>query len=155
MGHYYPSQRQRGLGVQKFIDKNTVMPTKLAWRVHTNPKKLWSSLLINKYVRGLSLKYHDNHLKITCFIWKSIVIGWSICSDNMRCTLGDSKSISLWEDDWIPYLKPLSTIVHGIFLLNDLNIRVGDIIFGNSWKLEGLWASWGCGNHDKIYTHCN
>lgn len=65
-------KEEGGLGLKKADTKNMTTLSNIAGRLLTNPTAIWS--------KPLSFKYANKKAKISTFIWKSILKGWTICS---------------------------------------------------------------------------
>lgn len=79
-------------------EANIALLGKLVWDLHSNSKKLWVSLLSNKYVQdGIFL---FNNSVMGSYVWNSISKAKAEVRDGYKLQLGNGKS-SLWHSPWL------------------------------------------------------
>lgn len=135
-------KNQGGIQICDTKFQNLSLISGLAWRflmdTHNPP---WKALVSVKYMSDTTLHPFTlpHHRKSDSFIWKNILVGWSICTKLTRWMVGDGTSIRFWLDPWITSLsQPLIETLQGPFNQNDHKLMVSSIITNDSYNLAAI-----------------
>lgn len=93
------SKIEGGLGIRKARDQNTVVLTKLGWKIISDKDKLWYRVLHSKYLNDHTL-YTWPVKKKSSHCWISICKNRDILRKGIKWTVGNGNDISLWHDWW-------------------------------------------------------
>lgn len=104
-----------GLGFREVETFNESLLGKLAWRLLMNLNSFFARILLGKYAKYQSpldvlvspSAWHG---------WRSILVGRDLLLQNLGWTIGDGKSVKIWDDCWLsltqavrPYAPPHRT----------------------------------------------
>lgn len=91
---------------------NQALLAKQAWRCLENPNSLVSQVLKAKYFPHM--QFLAATIKPRCsFVWRSLMVGFSLLSKGLCYQIGDGRSVRIWEDNWLPLqrgMKPLPNL---------------------------------------------
>lgn len=98
-----------GLNFRDIEGFNQALIAKQVWRILIKPESLVSRFLKNIY-------FHNSNIldarvgNKPSFLWKNSIWGWDLLIKGLRYRVGDEKSISMFEDPWIPKEFPFKPI---------------------------------------------
>lgn len=90
-----------GLGFRDLHEFNLALLAKQLWRIVTRPNLLVSQVIKARYFKGASLWMMES-TGTDSWCWKSLLKAREILEVGLRKRVGDGKSISIWEDRWLP-----------------------------------------------------
>lgn len=121
---------QGGLGILDAILRNLSLIMSLAWRFsQDNNNLLWVTILRAKY------QSPQNHSPSP--IWKSMILGKSLCDQGSSYLVGDGTDISFWFDTWCSPL-PIRSLFIGPLLETESIRTVSQVICNYSWKVDSI-----------------
>ena len=96
-----------GLGFKSLYAHNLAMLAKQGWRLLTHPNSLVAQVfkaVYYPYGSFLSADMGDR----PSFSWRSIMNARPVIKAGLQWRIGSGASINIWEDDWIPNVRPHS-----------------------------------------------
>ncbi|XP_057793037.1 uncharacterized protein LOC131009639 [Salvia miltiorrhiza] len=103
-----------GLGFRKLAAFNQALLAKQAWRIIKKPDSLLARIMQKRYFKDgnfLAARVSPN----SSFTWRSICWGKELLLRGLRWKVGDGKSISAFEDSWIPGFGPCGVCLSPLF----------------------------------------
>ncbi|XP_072074464.1 uncharacterized protein [Arachis hypogaea] len=127
-----------GLGMRKLHIMNDAFFMKQVWRLMHERETLWAKVLFNKYGREKdSILNMENRASDSKF-WRDLIKIKEDMKENLRFSIGNGKSTSLWRDKWLYHENALIEDVQEINA-SLLNMKVADAVLENGeWNLELL-----------------
>lgn len=83
---------------------------KLAWRIRNDSECLLTKVILHKYAWSASSALEPVAKPYSSATWKAICLHWSDVSLNSTWSIGNGRSVRLWENNWFPTLGPLLPI---------------------------------------------
>lgn len=122
-----------GMGFRDFRLFNKAMLAKQGWRLIQHPTSLLGRIFKAKYFPNCSFLEAKvpNH---SSFIWRSIASARDLISKGSRWRMGDERSISIWQDNWVP--RPGSGRIISPRSVLPENARVNDLLSPLGWNKE-------------------
>lgn len=134
------------MGIRGFGSFNLALLAKLAWKLVNDPSSLFTTTLLAKYCHqksflSCSLKNGDS------WTWKGILRGRDILVKGLARSIGDEKSIHIWNELWAGsrdtrLIPPVSSSMSN----KDFDS------FNVSLLLEPITKQWG---FDKVQEYIN
>lgn len=90
----------RGLGFKDFLDLNSSLLAKQAWRIFDNPDALWVRVLKGRYFSQSDF-VHVRRRRADSWSWASTIHGQDEVMKSTRWLIGDGESINVKEDRWL------------------------------------------------------
>ncbi|KAL4391418.1 hypothetical protein AHAS_Ahas03G0243100 [Arachis hypogaea] len=103
-------KEEGGLGIRRAQETNQLFLMKLAWGLIHKRDALWVQVMRAKYGGGDNtiLKVHKKASNSNA--WIGITKVWEEFQKNLIWRIGDGKSISFWDDHWIPGVQKLRDV---------------------------------------------
>ncbi|KAK4717637.1 hypothetical protein R3W88_015975 [Solanum pinnatisectum] len=81
-------------------------------------------MLLNKYTKNGKLESNHRVAKThSSRQWKSLIIGWNVCQEDIEWVLGDGLDTFFWHDRYLPNNKTMREILHGPLHLSESNLK--------------------------------
>lgn len=111
--------------------KNKAILSRLAWKIITNPNKLWANLLAVGVFGGAR--------RVVSRTWANVQRGWNDTSDAYKWIARKENNINFFNDSWIPNLLSIRHYIEGPLLEEESNLKVNAFLTNNRWNLTGTF----------------
>ncbi|PNY06182.1 ribonuclease H [Trifolium pratense] len=127
-----------GLSIRNLSTMNNACLMKMSWELKQHNDSLWCKVLQGKYGRG-QLEEGNVIAKVSdSFIWKGVVSAWNNITRFEEWSLGDGKSINVWNDKWLGDQIVLATDM-GNIPESIRNWTVADLVDdAGQWKMDSF-----------------
>lgn len=72
-------------------------------------------------------------------IWKNLAMGWDICKEGLKWSIGDGSNVSLFYDKWLPNNRTIRDMVVGPLTIHGTKTKVKDILtITGTWDFKDL-----------------
>ncbi|KAG7567099.1 Ribonuclease H-like superfamily [Arabidopsis thaliana x Arabidopsis arenosa] len=131
------SKSEGGLGFRHVDDFNSALLAKQLWRLITVPDSLFAKVFKGRYFRK-SNPLENIKSYSPSYGWRSICSARSLVNKGLIKRVGSGKSISVWEDPWIPAQFPRPAKSNGSLV--DPLLKVNNLIDSRSifWNVAFL-----------------
>ena len=97
----YTPKEEGGLGFRDLKAFNLALLAKQRWQLQMNSHSLVHRVLKARYFPNIDFLHAELGTK-PLFTWRSILAAQSVVNSGYRWPVGDSKSIGIWTDRWLP-----------------------------------------------------
>lgn len=119
------SKTQEGLGIRNYARLNLALMTKLGWKISQAHPNLAQECIHAKYIH----KNHVTQFKNGSPTWKNIRMGWELLRKECEWSLGDEKSIWLWNENWLD-IGSIRSLVEGPLMEKEDKLVVSELTVG-------------------------
>ncbi|XP_041017886.1 uncharacterized protein LOC121260102 [Juglans microcarpa x Juglans regia] len=133
------SKKSGRLGLRDFENFNVVLLAKQCWRILSFPHSLTARVFQEKYFKRkhfLSAKVGYN----SSFLWQSFISAKPLLEEGLIWRIGDGKSVTIWNDKWIPQKSTFRPQSSTRFLPVDTKVAILIDYSTNQWKIPMLEA---------------
>ncbi|XP_026428196.1 uncharacterized protein LOC113324069 [Papaver somniferum] len=121
-----------GLGIKRLEVINRSLLMKMLWKI-LNSDREWAlffdAKFQNKYGQWSTCKKQSSVLN-------GLKWAWNVLQENIRWTVGNGASISVWFDIWYGDVPLISTMGYTDYVKEKIGMKVQDLIYEGNWRFD-------------------